>query len=125
MPTIVMDLDGTLTRDDATRSYADREPNSAVVEKLREYRALGFQVAINTARNMRTHKQSIGKINAHTLPVIIEWLNRHDIPYDEIYVGKPWADAGGFYVDDRAIRPSEFLRLSHAEIVALTQAELA
>lgn len=124
MPTIVMDLDGTLTIDDASRSYPEREPNLPVVEKLREYRALGFTVAINTARNMRTHQQSIGKINAHTLPVIIEWLQRHDIPYDEIYVGKPWAERGGFYVDDRAIRPSEFLRLTHAEIMALTEAEL-
>lgn len=125
MPTIVMDLDGTLTIDDARLPYPDRAPNLAVVGKLREYRALGFTIAICTARNMKTHAQSVGKINAHTLPVIIDWLKRHDVPYDEIHVGKPWADAGGFYVDDRCVRPSEFVSLNHAQILALTEAERA
>ena len=120
MPTIVMDLDGTLTVDDHTLPYPERLPNAEVVGKLREYRAQGYQIAIYTARNMKTHAKAVGRINALTLPVIIEWLQRHDVPYDEIYVGKPWADAGGFYVDDRAIRPDEFVKLSHDQIMTLT-----
>ena len=115
-----MDLDGTLTVDAPGVPYADLLPNAEVVAKLREYRAQGFRVAIYTARNMRTHAQSIGRINALTLPGIVSWLQRHDVPFDEIHVGKPWPEAGGFYVDDRAIRPDEFVRLSHAEIMALT-----
>lgn len=90
--------------------------------RLREYRAKGFQISIYTARNMATHKGSLGKITALTVPVILEWLAAHDIPYDELHVGKPWAEGGGFYVDDRAIRPDEFVRLSHEEIVELTGA---
>ncbi len=124
MPTIVIDLDGTLTTQCAGMSYSDMEPNVAVVSKLREYRMLGFKVAIFTSRNMRTHAKSIGLINAQTLPVIIAWLQAHDIPYDEIHVGKPWAEDGGFYVDDRAIRPDEFVNLSHQQILALTGAPL-
>ena len=124
MPTIVMDLDGTLTLDDPDLPYAERHPNEAVVARLREYRAEGFKVAIHTARNMATHKGSLGKITALTVPVILEWLRAHDIPYDELHVGKPWADGGGFYVDDRAIRPGEFVRLSHAEVMELTGAPL-
>ena len=120
MPTIVMDLDGTLTVEQPGTPYAELSPNAAVVAKLREYSAQGFKVAIYTARNMRTHAKSVGRINAVTLPEIITWLQRHGIPYDEIHVGKPWAEAGGFYVDDRAIRPDEFVGLSHAEIMALT-----
>lgn len=120
-----MDLDGTLTIDDDSLAYPDRAPNLPVISKLREYRARGFRIAINTARNMRTHAQSIGMINAHTLPIIIDWLKKHDIPYDELYVGKPWADAGGFYVDDRSVRPSEFVSLNHEQILALTEAEHA
>jgi capsule biosynthesis phosphatase len=34
-------------------------------------------------------------------------------------MGKPWGGRGGFYVDDKAIRPDEFLRLSYEEILAL------
>ncbi len=124
MPMIVMDLDGTLTVEAAGVPYAELSPNAAVVAKLREYRAQGFKVAIYTARNMRTHAKSIGVINAQTLPAIVDWLRRHDIPFDEIHVGKPWPDSGGFYVDDRAIRPDEFVNLSHAEIMAITGAPL-
>ena len=38
-----------------------------------------------------------------------EWLKKWDIPYDEIYFGKPWPGKRGLYVDDRAVRPDEFL----------------
>jgi capsule biosynthesis phosphatase len=65
---------------------------------------------------MRTFAGSVGKINAVTLPIIIDWLRAHDVPYDEIHVGKPWCGTEGFYVDDRAIRPDEFLRLTLPEI---------
>jgi capsule biosynthesis phosphatase len=116
---LVVDLDDTLTVSDSSRSYADKEPNLPLVAKLREYKADGFEIIIQTARNMRTYEGSIGKINANTLPVIIAWLQQHDVPYDEIFVGKPWCGLDGFYVDDRAIRPSEFVSLSREQINAL------
>ena len=116
MKRLVFDLDGTLAIDDPSRAYADRAPNLAVVERLRAYRAEGFEIIICSARNMRTHAGQIGKINAETLPVVIDWLRRHDIPFDEIHVGKPWCGTEGFYIDDRAIRPSEFVALSLDEI---------
>jgi capsule biosynthesis phosphatase len=112
-------LDGTLTHDDPTRGYHEKEPNLPVVGRLREYKLAGFEIVIYSARNMRTHQNSIGKINAETLPLIIEWLRYHNVPYDEIYVGKPWCGTHGFYVDDRAIRPSEFVALTPREIQAL------
>lgn len=119
MKRLVMDLDGTITREDASVGYSDKEPDMAVVERIREYKNNGFDIIICSARNMRTYGNSVGKITAHTLPVIIEWLNRHDIPYDEIHIGKPWCGTEGFYVDDRAIRPSEFLDMKYEEIRAL------
>ena len=39
-----------------------------------------------------------------------------DIPYDEIIYGKPWPGHHGFYVDDRTIRPDEFLKYSVDEL---------
>lgn len=116
MKRLVVDLDDTLTVHGSASDYADKEPNHALVEKLRAYKADGFEIIIQTARNMKTYGNSIGKINANTLPVIIAWLQRHDVPYDEIYVGKPWCGHDGFYVDDRAVRPAEFLSLSPEEI---------
>ncbi|HFM3427384.1 TPA: capsular biosynthesis protein, partial [Escherichia coli] len=45
---------------------------------------------------------------------------KNNVPYDEIYVGKPWCGHEGFYVDDKAIRPNEFVNLSYNEIKKLT-----
>ena len=119
MKRLVIDLDGTITNDDPSLDYADKQPNDDVVARLRAYQEMGFTIVIHTARNMRSFDNSLGLINAHTLPVIVEWLRRHEIPYDEIHVGKPWCGTEGFYVDDRAVRPAEFLSLTPEQIAAL------
>ena len=121
MKRLVVDLDDTLTKNNPDLSYSDKEPNLPLIEKLREYKSEGFDILIQTARNMRTYQGAVGKINANTLPIIIEWLKKHDVPYDEIYVGKPWCGTEGFYIDDRAVRPSEFLSLSIKEINKLIE----
>lgn len=123
MKRLVIDLDDTLTIHKSAETYPDKAPNLPLIERLREYKAEGFEIIIQTARNMQTHQNSIGKINALTLPVVIDWLKRHDVPYDEIHVGKPWCGKEGFYVDDRAVRPSEFVNLSLDEIHTLLRAE--
>jgi capsule biosynthesis phosphatase len=119
MKRLVMDLDGTITHEDPGIGYPDKQPNLEIVARIREYKAMGFTIIIQTARNMRSFENSIGLINAHTLPVVIEWLQRHQVPYDEIHVGKPWCGKEGFYVDDRALRPNEFLTLNPEQIAAL------
>ena len=123
MKRLVFDLDGVIALDDPERPYAERQPNLAIIEKMRAYKAEGFEIAVATARNMRSFSGQIGKINAVTLPIGIDWLRKHDVPFDEVHVGKPWCGTEGFYVDDRAVRPSEFLALSLAEIHALIAAE--
>jgi len=123
MKKIVIDLDGTLTLDDASRSYPDKPPNDAIIMRLREYREQGFSIAIHTSRNMHTHKGNVGLLTVHTLPGILAWLDKHDVPYDEVVVGKPWCGFEGFYVDDKSIRPSEFATLSPEEVTELLRRE--
>lgn len=118
MKKLIVDLDNTLTMADAD-TYPEMSVNKDVVKKLALYRANGFSITINTSRNMRTYEGNVGKINIHTLPVILEWLDEHDVPYDEVLVGKPWCGTEGFYIDDRAIRPDEFVSLSPEEISRL------
>lgn len=72
---------------------------------------------------MRTYENNIGKINIYTLPNIIQWLNKNEIPFDEVIVGKPWCGFEGFYVDDKTIRPSEFVEKSYEEILTLLEEE--
>lgn len=115
---IIIDLDGTLTEAD-TNDYKEVKPKMKVIQKLQEYKELGFTIVIMTARNMRTYDGNIGKINIHTLPVIISWLEKNNVPFDEIIVGKPWCGKEGFYVDDRALRPDEFSRMDINDINSL------
>jgi capsule biosynthesis phosphatase len=114
---IVIDVDGTLAdRRGAGQSYADVSALPSVVQKLRSLKKQGYWIILYTSRNMRTHDGNIGRIMRHTAPVLIEWLDRHEIPYDELHFGKPWCGHDGFYVDDRAIRPREFVTLDFQEI---------
>nr|WP_323969318.1 capsular biosynthesis protein [Aeromonas veronii] len=122
MKKLIVDLDGTLTMAD-TPDYRNVLPRVDVIEQLRIYKDDGFEIVIFTARNMRTFDGNVGKINVHTLPIITEWLDTHQVPYDEIIVGKPWCGKSGFYIDDRAIRPSEFATLSPDEISTLLDKE--
>ncbi len=118
MKRLIMDLDNTITASGGP-DYANARPNAAVIARLHAYRREGFEIAIATSRNMRTHANNVGKINAMTLPVILDWLGRHDVPYDEVWTGKPWCGHHGFYVDDRAVRPDEFAKMDYATIAAL------
>jgi capsule biosynthesis phosphatase len=117
--TIICDLDNTITIEDSKLSYIDKMPNLDVIDKLKEYKEMGFEIIIHTARNMRTYKGQIDKINVYTLPIIMEWLDKYNVPYDGIVVGKPYCGSNGFYIDDRAIRPSEFVNLELNEILKL------
>lgn len=124
MNKIIMDLDGTLTVGTPGTAYLEQPPRKDVVEGLRQYKAKGYEIVIFTARNMRTYDGCVGKINIHTLPIILDWLNMHEVPFDEVIVGKPWCGHEGFYVDDRAIRPDEFVNLNDEEIKAVIDAQV-
>lgn len=82
---------------------------------------MGFEIVIHSSRNMKTYQGNIGKINKYTLPIIINWLEQNQVPYDEIYIGKPWCGEDGFYIDDRSVRPDEFINLTYQEIRKLTK----
>lgn len=115
--TLVVDIDGTLCElKSANQTYAELAPRQPIIDKLREYQAKGYRILLFTSRNMRTYDNNVGLINKHTGPVLFEWLAKWNVPYDEILFGKPWPRKKGFYIDDRAVRPDEFVRLSEDEI---------
>ena len=122
MKRLIMDLDDTICST-SKGDYENSKPNQLVIEKLSKYKSEGFEIVIHTSRNMRTYKGNVGKINIHTLPNIINWLNKNNVPYDEIIIGKPWCGFEGFYVDDKSIRPSEFISKTYAEIQLLIDKE--
>ncbi|MFK7873443.1 MAG: sugar phosphate nucleotidyltransferase [Oligoflexales bacterium] len=119
--TLVVDLDGTIcTIKQPGETYEDVQPIYAVIEKLKEYKKNGFRIVIQTARHMRTCQNNVGKVTAQIGPITFEWLKNHHVPYDEVCFGKPWG-ANVMYIDDKAIRPDEFVTSSFKELQALTK----
>lgn len=107
---LVFDIDGTLCPiKEKEERYEDLIPYLDIVEKLRYYQSNGAKIILFTSRNMNSYGGNIGLINKNTAKVLLAWLEKWDIPYDEIIYGKPWPGHKGFYVDDRTIRPDEFL----------------
>lgn len=122
MKRLIVDLDDTISIT-IKGDYINSSPIPEIIAKLKEYKEEGFEIVINSSRNMRTYESNLGKINIYTLPNIIDWLRKHDVPFDEVYVGKPWCGFDGFYIDDKAIRPSEFLKYSYNEIQDILKQE--
>ena len=121
---LVVDLDDTITITEQG-DYRHSKPIEETIRLLKQYKAEGFHIIIHSSRQMRTYEGQVGKINVHTLPVIIEWLTAHEVPFDEIIVGKPWCGFEGWYIDDKAIRPSEFHSKTKEQIEALLREEKA
>jgi len=99
---IVIDLDGTICpiKQNGER-YEDLIPTPGAIEKLRELKGAGHYIIIQTARNMATQESNLGKVMRNIGKVTLDWLVRYNVPYDEIYFGKPNAH---LYIDDRAYR---------------------
>lgn len=115
--TFIFDIDGTLCPiKGKDERYEDMVPYKDMIDKIREYKEMGARIVLFTSRNMNTYKGNIGMINANTAKVILKWLEKWGIPYDEIIYGKPWPGHNGFYVDDRTVRPDEFLNKSVEEL---------
>ncbi|MCR5777509.1 MAG: capsular biosynthesis protein [Lachnospiraceae bacterium] len=113
----VFDIDGTICPiKKKEEKYEDLVPYSNVVDKIRYYHEKGAKIVLFTSRNMNSYHGNIGMINANTAKILLEWLEKWDIPYDEIVYGKPWPGHKGFYVDDRTVRPDEFLNCSVDEL---------
>ena len=107
---MIFDIDGTICPiKKPNESYSDVVPYREIVNKIRELKKSGATIILFSSRNMKTYDNNLGLINKNTAPILIEWLKKWEIPYDEIYFGKPWPGDFGFYVDDRSIRPDEFL----------------
>ena len=122
MNTIIFDVDGTLCPiKKENEEYKDLIPYKEMVEKIRDLKNAGYRIVLFTSRNMRTYNNDINMILKYTKPILEEWLNKWQIPYDEIIFGKPYPGKNGFYVDDKTIRPKELLNLSMDEINKLME----
>ena len=107
---ICLDLDGVICElRNAEQSYADVSPIPGAIKRIQAWKESGHYIIINTARHWKTCQGNVGLILARQGAVTLDWLKKHDIPYDEIHFGKPWAD---IYIDDNALRFNSWKQLS-------------
>jgi len=96
------DLDGTICYTKKSHeTYEDVLPIEGMPDLLRDLASRNHTIIINTARHMLSCNNNVGKVIARQGFTLFKWLEKHNIPYDEVHFGKPYAD---FYIDDKAIK---------------------
>ena len=93
--TFCFELDNTLfTTPEIEDDYTTVKPIFQNINILKSIKNYGHKIIIHTSRNLNlNNKINLGKITFET-------LEKYEIPFDEIYFGKPNAD---FYIDYRNI----------------------
>jgi len=95
------DLDNTLvTFPKVHGDYSTVEPIEKNINMLKHLKNKGNTIIIHTARKMKSSNGNIGKVMQSIGKITIDTLEKFDIPYDELYFGKPYAD---YYIDDLAV----------------------
>lgn len=97
------DIDGVIFK--INKDYKKHEPIWSTVKYLHTLKDLNHEIILYTARKMKTFNGNIGKINKEIVEDTLFNLNVFNIPYDEIYFGKPNADV---YIDDKALNFYDF-----------------
>lgn len=106
--TLVVDIDGTLCGEPINGDYLKCSPIEAVCKKLRYEQSIGSYIILYTSRNMRSFQGNIGLINKYTSITLNNWLIKNNIPFDELYFGKPWGKELS-YIDDKSLLIQNFL----------------
>ena len=88
MKTAVVDLDGVICDERPTFERSLALPLPGAKAGMKALRDLGYLVIIHSARGWPELAQTMA------------WLSLHEIPYDQLVLGKPNAD---ILIDDRAV----------------------
>jgi capsule biosynthesis phosphatase len=104
---ICFDLDNTLvTHPIIHGDYSSVLPIQRNIDYLKLLHRLGHTIIIYTARRFRTHSGNVGAIVADIGKVTFDTLDKFNIPYNEIFFGKPYAQ---YYIDDLAVNANSSL----------------
>jgi capsule biosynthesis phosphatase len=104
---ICFDLDNTLvTHPTIHKDYTSVLPIQRNIDYLKLLHRLGHTIIIYTARRFKTHNGNVGAIVADIGKITFDTLDKFNIPYDEIFFGKPYAQ---YYIDDLAVNANSSL----------------
>jgi capsule biosynthesis phosphatase len=106
---IVFDLDGVICElKKPSESYSEVIPKKKVIQKMRNLKDDGHYLIIHTGRHMRTCDGDVAKVIEKIGKITKEWLEKWQVPYDELVFGKPYAD---MYIDDLGVEFSNSEKL--------------
>ena len=88
--------------------YSKCNPIDKVLDKLKYEHSIGTYIILYTSRNMRSFGGNIGLINKYTSLTLNKWLLENEVPFDELYFGKPWGNDLA-YIDDKSLLINEFI----------------
>ena len=103
---IIVDVDDTLCSV-INRDFISAIPNQDVIDKVNEFYDNGYEIVISTARGQnscRTPEEMQKKYERITK----EWLDKAGVKYHKLEIG--YKQNADMYVDDKAIRPEEFVK---------------
>jgi len=93
--TIIVDIDGTLTKETKGHDYASRTPRKNIINKVNKlYR--NHNIILWTSRLGMGNDKSITK----------KWLKENNVKYNQLIFGKRKYD---LWVDDMSKKPEELL----------------
>lgn len=107
VPRLVFDVDDTICVNGRRNGYEYAEPKLDVIEKINHlHDDLGYEIVLHTARGMISCDGDLERIKEKNEAVLIAWLRKWQVHFDELVFGKPIAD---LYVDDKGISLSQFM----------------
>tara|TARA_Y100000310_G_scaffold163309_1_gene163149 strand:- start:2255 stop:2620 length:366 start_codon:yes stop_codon:yes gene_type:complete len=99
---ICVDMDGTICQNKiGSQDYYEVEPMLGASEALQTLKEQGYYIVIFTARGMKTFSNNEGRIIATHSKKLTEWLQKWNIPFDELLFAKPHVD---YFIDDKGYR---------------------
>ena len=97
------DLDGTLvTFPETPGDYRNAQPIVRNIRFVQYLHKQGHTIIIQTARKMLSSQHNAGQAARLAYQDVFATLEKYEIPFDEIYFGKPFAH---FYIDDLSVKP--------------------
>jgi capsule biosynthesis phosphatase len=107
--TLVVDVDDTISTH-RNRDYENAVPHTKIINKLNKMYESGWKIIYFTARGQVSCSGDLDLINQLRRPVLESWMEKHSVKYHSLMFGKP---IGVYYIDDKAIRPEEFMDLDY------------
>lgn len=106
---MVVDIDDTICKhsaDSGDLRFVTATPIQEVIDKVNKLYDEGWYIILCTARGYLSRKGDQLLAAKELGGITTEWLIRHNVKFNELHFGKPYAD---YYLDDKALTIDSFL----------------